>query len=301
MMHGNQIEQNKSTLPVQIMGITFKGNATHDEQQDAMFVVDGWYQTDRGLTQAYTCNDGFCVAVSDGVADSKHAAACSRAVVQAVEKAWQQHRRRILENQVSNRPIMEMSYIHEQVAHAPQKYRYSSATLALVYRPYRTQQQIAADKTHPVVIKHVGDSRVYKYQEVNGKRIWQCLTRDHNLLNQMLDEQAREKGTTVNPEDYNREGMAGSLYALTECLMIDADEQVNPMPAYQSLTLNPAQGDYLLICSDGISDLMPCQDWPDLHAGLSMSAWLTQLMRQIYQSSGRAYDNGTAILMQFGQ
>ena len=61
----------------------------------------------------------------------------------------------------------------------------------------------------------MGDSRIYLLPK--GASQWQCLTRDHNLLNELIDQQAQEQGRHADFSEYNREGMAGSLYSITEC------------------------------------------------------------------------------------
>ena len=50
-----------------------------------------------------------------------------------------------------------------------------------------------------VTITHVGDSRVYWLPK--GVSQWQCLTRDHNLLNELIDQQADEQGRQAEFSD----------------------------------------------------------------------------------------------------
>ena len=296
----SQIHAKQDTLPAQICGITFKGNAASGKQQDAMYVVDGRYYSDLAMTAVFDCVDGFCVAVSDGVASSPHAGACANAVIRAIASSWQQHQADTLTHQLSDRPTMMMQAIHEQVAQAPSRYSGASATLALVYRPWRTAAQVAADRCQPLVIKHVGDSRVYRYRPDQAEHPgWQCLTRDHNVLNLLVDQQAAERGVAAKPDDYNRDGMAGSYYTLTECMMINSDPDSNPVPAYHSQTLPVQAGDVLLVCTDGIHDLVPAIHWPPVTAQTDLRDWLKALRQQVYRAEGNAYDNGSAIVLRF--
>ena len=77
-------------------------------------------------------------------------------------------------------------------------------------------------------------------------------------MNAMVLEQAIQTGVTPNPQDFNKEGMAGSLYAITECYIIDHEMTHEPAPKHASQTLTiQLVSDCLLVCSDGIHDLVP--------------------------------------------
>ncbi len=71
-------------------------------------------------------------------------------------------------------------FVDEKVANAPRKYHGASATLALLYRQ--------ASNPNQVIIKHIGDSRIYLQRSGN----WQCLTHDHKVLNQIIAEKAEQ-------------------------------------------------------------------------------------------------------------
>ena len=94
----------------------------------------------------------------------------------------------------------------------------AAATLAMMVG------ELNSDGTIKATITHVGDSRVYWMPK--GASQWQCLTRDHNLLNELIDQQAQEQeqGRQAEFADYNREGMAGSLYSITECFALTTDD-----------------------------------------------------------------------------
>lgn len=86
------------------------------------------------------------------------------------------------------------------------------------------------DNSINIDITHVGDSRVYLLDKDENE--WQCLTRDHNLLNELVDEQAKDEDRQVEFTEYNRTGMAGSLYSITECfaLAVDSDDPSSEPP-----------------------------------------------------------------------
>jgi serine/threonine protein phosphatase PrpC len=267
-------------INIQTCALTFQGNASNKRQQDAFFFLDDWYQTELGITEILENNNEFCVAVSYGVASSNYSQHCAKAVVKAISKLW------------STDKFINRTAIHNLINHSKQAQKHygAAATLALVIgKP-------TSASTYSLTITHVGDSRVYLLAAASGQ--WQCLTRDHNLLNELIDDKAREKGFDVNPEDYNAEGMAGSLYSLTECFIF-ADDEDNDAPNSGVQTLTVGAGDSMVVCSDGIHDLVPCAQWHTVNHKTDLQEWLTALKRQVYASEGNAYDNGTAILIRF--
>ena len=275
-------------LSTTICAMTFQGNASNRLQQDAFFFVDDYYQEALGITPVHRCDDAFCVAVSDGVSQSDFSQVASLKAMKTVKQLWQTY----LDNP-NQSAVMDILKIYEKVATLPKRYYGASATLALVYRTF------AKDK-HPhssVVIKHIGDSRVYHFSAMT--KTWRCITRDHNLLNQIVDEQAAAENRQADFGKYNQEGMASPLYALTDCLIADSDLDSNPMPAYESQTLAVSSGDCLVVCTDGVYDLVPCCEWQAIDEKTDLQNWLKQLCKQIYASAGRAYDNATAILVRF--
>ena len=91
------------------------------------------------------------------------------------------------------------------------------------------------------------------------------------------------------------------MYALTDCLIADSDLDNNPMPAFENQTLAASSGDCLVVCTDGVYDLVPCDEWEGIDKHTDLQNWLKQLCKQIYASKGRAYDNATAILVRFDE
>lgn len=273
-------------LSAQFCAMSFQGNAVNQLQQDAFFLIDDYYQTPLGITEVKMCEKDFCVAVADGVAQSNLSQYASLIAVKAVKKLWKNYQ---LEQNQST--VMSMHSIYEQIANAPSKYYGAMTTLALAYRLKDSDE---------IVIKHVGDSRVYLQrddgQSQNG---WRCITRDHNLLNQLIEDKAEAEGRTADFSEYNKLGMATALYTITDYLTIDSDEISNPMPSYDSQILQVKAGDCLVVCSDGVHDLVSCEEWSTIDEQTDLQDWLKNLRKQIYVSQGRAYDNVTVIVIRF--
>ncbi|WP_435949899.1 PP2C family protein-serine/threonine phosphatase [Psychrobacter sp. DM8] len=280
------------TLSTQICAITFTGNVSHGLQQDAFAINDDYYQETLGVTEVQTYPEEFCVAVADGVAASNKSQYVSKAIVKSIARQWQKSYK------------IDMSIIHTDINCLANKYIGASSTLALVY--------CSNTDSDTVFIKHVGDSRVYLWRKDKDignsneenthsqRSCWQALTYDHNLANQFIKEHAEQAGIAPEHDDFNPNGMASSLYVLTECFTVDDGLDESSVPSYDSQTLNIKAGDCLLVCSDGIHDLVPCVDWQDIDAKTDLQDWLENLRTQVYQSEGNAYDNGTAIVVRFG-
>ena len=277
-------------LSTTICAMTFQGNASNGLQQDAFFFVDDYYQEALGITPVHRCDDAFCVAVSDGVSQSDFSQVASLKAMKTVKQLWQTY----LDNP-NQSAVMDISKIYEKVATLPKRYYGASATLALVYRTFAKDNP----SNSSVVIKHIGDSRVYHFSAMT--KTWRCITRDHNLLNQLVDEKAAMENRQADFSEYNQNGMASPMYALTDCLIADSDLDSNPMPAFENQTLAVSSGDCLVVCTDGVHDLVLCDEWQGIDKHTDLQAWLKQLRKQIYASEGRAYDNATAILVRFDE
>ena len=267
--------------------ITFQGNASNNLQQDAFFFLDHWYQEDLGVMAVTSVQAPFCLAVSDGVASSNQSQHCSKAVVKAIRALWDDNQVNV-HNMTSDRIYTQLS----QTKHAKKRYG-AAATLAMIVGTLKNDNSINID------ITHVGDSRVYLLDKDENE--WQCLTRDHNLLNELVDEQAKDEDRQVEFTEYNRTGMAGSLYSITECfaLAVDSDDPSSEPPKSTKQTITVQTGDSLVICSDGIHDLVPSSEWALIKSQTDLQGWLQMLWHQVYDSDGNAYDNGTAIVVRF--
>ena len=279
----NNNVSNPKEVIAQACAITFQGNASNNLQQDAFFFLDHWYQEDLGVMAVTPVASPFCLAVSDGVASCNRSQHCSKAVAKAIKQLWDEKKSLSSDN---------IHHLMNQTKHSSKRHG-AAATLAMVVG------EIDNDGTIKAKITHVGDSRVYWLSK--GASQWQCLTRDHNLLNELIEQQAQEQGRQVKFADYNQEGMASSLYSITECFALTTDDSYLSSEAPESLsqTINVNSGDCLLVCTDGIHDLVPSRNWQPVSAETDLQDWLIALKDQVYDSKGNAYDNGTAIVVRF--
>ena len=161
-------------------------------------------------------------------------------------------------------------YLVDQLANQKSSFG-ASSTLALIHNDARQGF---------VTIQHIGDSRVYLFSQHDQK--WHCLTRDHNYL-----EQLRENGEVKEGENY------ASIYdALLQYFCADPLHEVMDFTTTEEyLTDNDA----LLICTDGVHDVMECGEWPALKVDMELRAWLLDMKASL--DSKQAYDNVSMILV----
>jgi PPM family protein phosphatase len=92
-------------------------------------------------------------------------------------------------------------------------------------------------------IAHIGDSRAYFYASAAARL--SLLTKDHSVGQELVDRGA------MTPHDLLKFPMRG---VLTRALGVEADINVDTM------SINLAEGDAILLCSDGLSDMLTLPD-----------------------------------------
>lgn len=130
---------------------------------------------------------------------------------------------------------------------------------------------------------NVGDSRAYR-RSAEGE-VTQ-ISRDHTELNRL-----RESGLADAGVDY------ASIYdALSDCLIADPEESRFSIHA-EVLQLH--FGDLLILCSDGVHDVLGDSAWRSLMAAHSMPETLVRTTRE-HVLAAKAPDNFTVIAVRVG-
>lgn len=244
----------------QIQALTWRGGMAH--QQDAMLITPKVYQN-RGLISKTYEVKRFCVAVADGVSSSPYSARASRTLLELAS---------VMYDRSGAVDFVELQHQLNQ-ALADDKYEGASSTMVCAYS--------AADG---IVIKHLGDSRAYHYDGI----CWQCLTKDHSFINELK----------ANGEINHDDGYASCYEALMGYFAVDCmvDMSLIEMASYQCLNLK--QGECLLLCSDGFSEVLDGRFLP-MGDGSSLKAWLNGSIGQIKEiNSIQELDNISAVLVQ---
>lgn len=257
-------------ISCEVMGASWRGQP--NRQDDAILIQDRLLQHDNKITQCYQLTDGLCVAVADGVHSSPAANQASKQVVSSVRAQYQAG------GQVSIHAV-QTSLCHALADH-PHTHG-ASSTLAMVQSmngTTATKQQLR--------VQHVGDSRVYHYRQQHG---WQQLTQDHSAMQQMISD------GIINPDqdiDY-----ASMYYALNHYLVADwSDHNIDGLFGQ---TIEVVQGDWIVLCTDGVHDIVSAEQWPMITPHITLKDWLQALFQVIRQQG--ADDNGSVIVVRWGE
>lgn len=256
-------------LTVEVIAISWRGNTKR--QEDAI-LIDGKISqyADSRITPVYQPTQALCVAVSDGVRHSPVPHKASKAVLNSVLKQHLAGRRLWLSTIQTD--------LCQALADHPNSYG-SSATLALV-------EAVASDQSNrqQLCITHVGDSRVYHYQQKSG---WQQLTEDHTTLAAMLQDHHMAADKTTE--------YASMYAALNHCLVADwADNNVDGL--FGQL-VDVQAGDWILLCTDGLYDILGHQCWPAITTETDLAHWLKQIHDAVHRKD--AYDNGSVVVIRW--
>lgn len=136
---------------------------------------------------------------------------------------------------------------------------------------------LALFNEHEIHIAHVGDSRAYLYR---GQELSQ-ITEDHTLVSRMVRE------GRLKAEEAERHPQRSII---TRALGVDADVEVD------ELSMEVAEGDRFLLCSDGLTSMI---GYHDLHEVLSTqpdpNAAAEELVSRALDAGGE--DNITVVLI----
>ena len=245
----------------EMQGLTWKARSKY--QQDAILIENKVIQHDGLISKLYSHSETelWCVAVADGISNSPVAEQAAYTVL----KALTQNRK--LE---PDEAIIIQQYLVDQLANKKSSFG-ASSTLALIH--HGTRQGF-------LTIQHLGDSRVYLFSQHDQK--WHCLTSDHNYL-----EQLRANGEVKAGENY------ASMYgALLQYFCADPLHEVMDFTTAEEFL---TQNDALLVCTDGVHDVMECTEWPPLKVDMELRTWLLNMKASL--DSKQAYDNISMVLV----
>lgn len=227
-------------------------------QQDALYNGQSQIQKSNAKSDAFLLGECPAIfAVSGGVAASSSPAAASKLIIAELVK--QGPAVRLLGNRVRQ--------IHQALCnrYASTAKRGTSATLVAA--------RIAGSACELV---NVGDSRGYMIRQGGG---WQQLSHDHTVMNELL----------ASGEIHALEGVEyAQIYdGLAHCLTADHEEHDFPVHYWQG---SFDAGDSLLLCSDGLHDVVSDKQIQALYDSGRSAQDQVQLWRQAVLDAG-APDN----------
>ena len=237
------------------------------EQQDALLFGSRVIQSAHLLHSEQVDRNDLLIAVADGVATSPSAALASRRYLAALAK---------VRADAAGQP---MTARHVRTAHQlfcdelTRKRSSCGASTTLVAAHIIGRR---------VAVLNVGDSRAYRRSAAGEVA---QISRDHTELNRL-----RESGIADAGVEY------GSIYdALSDCLIADPEETGFAIHC-ESLELQ--DGDLLILCSDGVHDVLGDAAWRALIAENATPQVLVQQTRQHVLAVG-APDNFSIIVVRF--
>ncbi len=219
--------------------------------------------------------------VADGIGGHKAGEVASELAVNmistAVEKRNGGHPLDVFETSF----YQASEFIHQKAMQNPQLYRGMGATAACAW--------VIGDQLYTA---HVGDSRIYLIRE---HRIIQ-LTRDHTWIQEALDKGTIDRSMVKNHPNLHviRRYLGSNNPAEPDLRLYQAPgESDQRARANQGLLLLP--GDVVLLCTDGLSDLMTDSEMMNMLYGRSLQQTGAALVDLACQRGG--HDNITLIMM----
>lgn len=186
------------------------------------------------------------------------------------------------------------SYVSEHECAIPQQFLikaleyansqiYSEARANPELRGMGTTACVALVRDDKVWYAHVGDSRIYYYN--TKQRGLYRLTKDHSVVQALVDQGLITEAEAEHHPDKNK---------IRKSLGIKED--VEPEPC--QMPLIPAEGDILLICSDGLSGMMSEEDILEVLSTTPDTNEAGKILVELAKSGGGT-DNITVQLVKF--
>lgn len=248
-------------LYFEIQGLTWKGKAPY--QQDAMLINDNVIQHNGLITKChyFNLNAEWCIAVADGVSQSPHAKLAATTILD------------LSSANIQNSTALSLVNLQEQFCQAlhniPQSIG-SSTTLAF----------LSHHQSQFLNLQYLGNTRAYLFSQQTKQ--WRCLTHDHTYLEELRKKQLLQEG-----EQY------ASIYnALTQFFCADPMHDVTEQPPLEEYLL---ENEAVVLCSDGVHDILECDQWPLLQPNQSLKEWLLQIKNKLAHS--QAYDNVSIVIV----
>jgi PPM family protein phosphatase len=248
---------------------THRGSAR--EQQDAVLFGHRILQSAHVIHSDQVDQNELLIAIADGVATSPSAALASRRYLAGLAN--------VLDNPPVDETSGQLSARHVRSAH-----QLFCDELTRKRSSYGASTTVVAAHIidRRVAVLNVGDSRAYR-RSVSDEVVQ--ISRDHTELNRL-----RESGIADAGVEY------GSIYdALSDCLIADPEETGFSIHC-ESLELQ--DGDLLILCSDGVHDVLGDAAWRALIAENAAPQALVHQTRQSVLAAG-APDNFSIIAVRY--
>ena len=222
---------------------------------------------------ALLVREPYLFAVADGMGGYAAGEIASRAILKAFEAATHSLRHQQGEQNIHNVLVEAFDKANTHVfkmAVSNDKYTGMGTTMTALYLP--------GDGT--AYCCHVGDSRLYTYREGNLVQV----TRDHTYVADLqASGEITEEEAFIHPQ----------RHVLMKALGVEESVRAD------SLHFKLLPEDRLLLCSDGLSDMLRQQEILDLMGGEDINSVADQLLERSLCNGGR--DNVSFILIDLAE
>lgn len=251
---------------IDILLFSSRGNCR--QQQDAISVNSEVIQANEHLSQRRVNSRALLLGLADGVATSPAAARASTLALSFLSQSLAGSPDDCMDGLMTGRHVRAVQHrLSASLAGNRQSYGASTTIVAV----HMVENRLS--------VLNVGDSRAY-LRSVSGEI--RQLSRDHTEL-----ERLRDEGLLVDGTEY------ASMYsALSDCLV--ADPEAVDFRIHRSVAkLQP--GDLIVLCSDGIHDVLGNARWMELLGRVETLLDLAERTRQAVLDAG-APDNFSMIV-----
>lgn len=263
----------------EMQGLTWQARKTN--QQDAILIAGKVIQH-KGVYSKYFCFDAkqsWCVAVADGVSSHHYSGRAAKSVLKSVQEYYADHEQDIRFSYIQQQLCTTLDNIDfdweddnepvQAVTHG------ASTTLALL----RHSMQ---DADNEVKIQSLGDSRVYVFRQQTKQ--WQSLTEDDNFINELVNSDELSNAELAAKYEMGEKELASMYYVLTGFFSADSLHEV---PEKQTLTHKAQNGDVFLVCTDGVYDAVPHEDWQAAPSTeQTLKEWLEFFLKSLSPTAG---------------
>lgn len=255
-------------MPFQVACCTHRGSP--HRQQDALLIDAGVHQSDDWCRELAVNEDEVLVAIADGLASSPNSGFISRALLKELSSVLEGNPEWRREGLLSNRHLREaQARLGISAARRP-RLRSGAATTVVV----------AHVQPGRAVVMNCGDSRAYL--RTAGAQVRQ-VSLDHTELQRLIDAGQAEAGVQY-----------ASFYdMLTDYVCADPDEADFAIHRVETAFV---AGDLLVLCSDGVHDILGDARWKAMLGNMQAPADLVSAARAAILRAG-APDNFTLVAL----
>ncbi|UCE30807.1 MAG: serine/threonine-protein phosphatase [Burkholderiales bacterium] len=221
-----------------------------------------------------TEGDTICCVLCDGAGGHGGGDVAARTAVDSVLESF------------ASRPTATPDTIHTLIAEANEAVNRTQLSSRDLSDMRATIVVVALDANPGIAVwGHVGDSRLYGFR---GGYI-QCRTRDHSLVQSMLDAGYIDEATACHGP--SRNVLTGSL---------GVRDGFEPEIVAQPLSLEP--GDAFLLCSDGFWEYVDEREMESaLQRASSPDDWLARMEHSVLNRGRKGQDNYSAMALWYGE